>query len=219
VGPPPRDPGGGWHGDDGLHLTPSQNRAADEFLDRARRAEPGITDSMRRISDGVPGSEMVGLDYRLKTDDSFKRKLATAIADNPDLSISEHLADMKDSVRYTMRVDQDGYTAGVQHAVQTLRDQGYEPVKFKNTWGGDGYQGINSMWRDPSTGHVFEVQFHTAQSFDAKMVTHELYEQARLPGVDADTRMALDRQQAEIFGQVPVPPGAAGIAMPKGGGS
>lgn len=41
-------------------------------------------------------------------------------------------------------------------------------VSFKNTFGGDGYQGINTTWRDPSTGHSFEVQLHTPESFAAK---------------------------------------------------
>jgi len=206
--PPPGD--GGWHGEGGLSLTPAQNAAADDFLRRAQGAEPRITQSMQDISSSVPGSQLVGLDYRLKSEDSFKRKLATSIIENPDLTMSEHLADMKDSVRYTMRVDQD-YGGGVQHAVDTLQAQGYEPVKFKNTWGGDGYQGINSMWRDPSTGQVFEVQFHTAESFDAKMVTHDLYEQARLPGVSEAERARLNEQQAEIFRNVPIPPGAENI--------
>lgn len=219
---PPRSPtgdDGSWHGEHGLSLTPAQNAAADDFLDRARRAEPGITNSMQGINDSVPGSQLVGLDYRLKADESFKRKLATAIADNPDLTISEHLADMKDSVRYTMQVPPGSYTPGVQHAVDTLQAQGYENVKFKNTWDSDGYQGINSMWRDPNTGQVFEVQFHTQDSFDAKMVTHELYEQARLPGVDDATRAGLDRQQADVFNSVPRPPGASDISVGRRGSS
>ncbi|MPZ83009.1 MAG: hypothetical protein GEV28_22500 [Actinophytocola sp.] len=202
---------GGWRGDNGLQLTPAQNAAADDFLRRAQQAEPRITSSMQDITSNVPGSHMVGLDYRLKTEDSFKRKLATAIRENPDLSISEHLADMKDSVRYTMQVDQD-YSGGVQHAVDTLVDQGYEPVKFKNFWGGEGYQGINSMWRDPQTGQVFEVQFHTQDSFDAKMTTHELYEEARLPDTSPADRDRLNRQQDETFNNVPRPPGAENIS-------
>ncbi len=210
-GHPGGDGDGGWHGENGLQLTPAQNAAADDFLRRSQQAEPRITQSMQDIAGDVPGSRLVGLDYRLKSEDSFKRKLATAIQENPDLSLSEHLADMKDSVRYTMQVDQD-YSHGVQHAVDTLLDQGYEPVKFKNFWGGEGYQGINSMWRDPRTGQVFEVQFHTQESFDAKMVTHELYEQARLPDTSPEERARLNAEQDETFDNVPRPPGAEDIS-------
>lgn len=209
--PDGNDPDGGWRGENGLALTPAQNAAADDFLRRAQHAEPRITSAMQDITGNVAGSNLVGLDHRLKTEDSFKRKLATAIQENPDLSVSEHLADMKDSVRYTMRVDQD-YSGGVQHAVDTLVDQGYEPVKFKNFWGGEGYQGINSMWRDPQTGQVFEVQFHTQESFDAKMTTHDLYEQARLPDTSPAERDRLNSQQDETFDNVPRPPGAADIS-------
>ncbi|MGH3878650.1 MAG: hypothetical protein ACRDSK_16585 [Actinophytocola sp.] len=35
------------------------------------------------------------------------RRRAAATQENPDLPVSAHLADMKDSVRYTMQVDQD----------------------------------------------------------------------------------------------------------------
>jgi hypothetical protein len=219
--PPHRPPhdgaGAGWHGEGDLHLTPPENTAANDFLARAERAEPEVTRSMRAISHSVPGSDLVGLDYRLKSEDSFKRKLATAIEEDPDVPVAEHLADMKDSVRYPMRIPDDSYTAGVQQAVQTLRDNGYESVTFKNTWDSDGYQGINSTWRDPHTGHTFEVQFHTPHSFDAKMVTHGLYEQARLPGVSPDLQRQLANRQNEIFSQVPRPPDAPTITLPEGG--
>lgn len=206
----------GWHGEGDLHLTPAEHTAANDFLARAQRAEPEITHSMQAIAEAVPGSDLVGLDYRLKTEDSFKRKLTTAIEFDPDVSVADHLADMKDSVRYTLRISEDSYTSGVQHAVQTLRDNGYESVTFKNTWGSDGYQGINSTWRDPHTGHIFEVQFHTPHSFDAKMITHDLYEQSRLPGVSAEIQRDLARQQNEIFSTIPRPPGAPAISLRQG---
>jgi hypothetical protein len=215
--PPYRPPGasaddaGSWRGERGLSLTPRQNAAANEFLDRARRAEPEITCSTQAISDSLPTSQLVGLDYRLKTEDSFKHKLATEIANKPEYSLAEHLSNMKDSVRYTMRIPDGSYTAGVVQAVLALHDQGYESVKFKPRWEDEDYRGINSMWRDPRTGHVFEVQFHTPDSFDAKMSTHGLYEQQRLPGLDPETVRSLRQQQQDIFSRVPVPPGALDI--------
>ena len=47
---------------------------------------------------------------RLKTEDSFKEKLAGLIDEMPDKQLSEHLADMKDSVRYTIQSSNDVYT-------------------------------------------------------------------------------------------------------------
>ncbi len=39
------------------------------------------------------------------------------------------------------------------------------------------------------------MQFHTQESFDAKMTTHDPYEQARLPGVSSDEVQSLQNQQ------------------------
>jgi hypothetical protein len=81
----------------------------------------------------------------------------------------------------------------------------------KNTWTKPGYQGINSFWREPRTGQVFEVQFHTPESFQAKMDTHGIYERTRVPGLDDATVEALESEQKRVFASVPSPGGAAGL--------
>lgn len=138
------------------------------------------------------------------------------MAESPTRNIDEALADIKDSVRYTMTFPAEGtaYTDGVNAADQRFTATGFEPVKFKNTWGSPAYQGINSFWRDPTTGHIFEMQFHTQDSFNAKMDTHELYEEVRLPGVSEERMQELENQQNQIFNAVPRPHGSSGITLP-----
>jgi len=207
--------GGAWEGENGLHLSAEENAAADQFLSRAQDAESNITPVVMDVKDGVPGAEAVGYpDFVLKSPESFKRKLATTLAESPTRDLDSALADMKDSVRYTLKLPEDSYTDGVNQTIAKFHDAGFENVKFKNTWGSDAYKGINSFWRDPQTGHVFEMQFHTQESFDAKMTTHDLYEQARLPGVSPDEVQSLQNQQNQIFGAVPRPSGATGIKLP-----
>jgi hypothetical protein len=58
------------------------------------------------------------------------------------------------------------------------------------------------------------MQFHTQDSFDAKMDTHDLYEQSRLPGVSEERKQELAEQQNGIFNAVPRPPGSSGIRPP-----
>ncbi|MFA4080452.1 hypothetical protein ONA92_01895 [Mycobacteroides salmoniphilum] len=134
------------------------------------------------------------------------------------MSAAEHLAGMKDSVRYTMQTPEELYVPNTQQAIDNLIADGYEPVKFKNSWDQPGYQGINSFWRDPATGQTFEVQFHTPSSFDAKMETHPLYEQERLPGTTSQRGAELQQQQQQIFGSVPRPSGSPAISLPPNGG-
>ncbi len=209
-----------WEGEGGLRLSPEENAAADRFLTQAKDAESNITPVVMGIRDEVPGAQTVGYpDFVLKSADSFKRKLATELQLSPDMSVEEVLAGMKDSVRYTMQFPGEGtaYTDGVNTAMQRFTDAGIKPLDdFRNAWDQPGYQGVNSWWRDPSTGHTFEMQFHTPASFDAKMMTHDLYEQMRLPSVSQEERDALQQQQDQVFNAVPRPIGASGIRPPAG---
>lgn len=189
-----------------LKLNDVQNRAADEFLARSKANEPAITDRMKDIAERT-GADMQGLEYRLKEEESFKRKFADALRANGG-DVDEALTDMKDSVRYTFTMDGGGYADGVDTATDMMHRAGYEQVKWKPSWGDSGYRGVNSFWRDPETGQVFEAQFHTPESFEAKMVTHDLYDQIRVLPEGHPERVILENRQDEIFNAVPHPPGA-----------
>jgi hypothetical protein len=214
------DLSGGWVGEGGggeyLRLNPLENAGANAVLERARAAEPRLTESMLSIRDDVDGAELVGRRYRLKDEDSLKRNLATLLGDEPDLPLATALERVsRDSVRYTFQLPEGSYAAAVDELGEQLQARGFEHVRSKNFWGGEGYQGLNSVWRDPVTGQQFEVQFHTAQSYAAKSETHVLYKQERLPGTPPDEVARLERAQAEIFDQVRVPPGATDLQFPR----
>ncbi|MEO3751586.1 hypothetical protein [Streptomyces sp. B6B3] len=204
-------PDGSWAGENGLRLDPEANAAADDFLRQTAAAEPRITNTMQDIAAGVDDGSLTGLDYRLKSEDSLKRKLATDLLENPNLTPEQALNRIKDSTRYTVEIPARNYTEGVQQAVNDLQARGFENVTFKNTWDSPGYKGINSTWCDPVSGQIFEVQFHTPESFAAKMDTHGLYETQRLPGVSPDEVARLQAQQDQIFNDVPVPGDAGDI--------
>jgi hypothetical protein len=205
----------GW-AKEGLSLSPRENAEVNAFLEQARGAELKISGDLTDIKDSVPGADLAGFDRRLKEPDSLKRKVASDLLDNPNASARDLLSQIKDSVRYTYKIPDQAYADGVRQAVSAMKARGYEPVagSWKNVWSSEGYKGINSAWRDPVTGHVFEVQFHTPASFDAKMQTHGLYEQIRLPSTPPDVARNLQQQQNDIFGQVSVPPGASNIGRP-----
>ncbi|WP_198540976.1 hypothetical protein [Mycobacteroides chelonae] len=219
-GEKPNSPGngGGWVShDSGVSLSPEHNAAANRFLEQARQAEPQVTQSLRGIVENAPGSQFMGLENRLKTEESFKRKLATFIVTNPNLSTAEHLKDMRDSVRYTVQMPHEVYTSATQQAIDRLVAEGYEPVRLSNTWGQPGYQGLNSAWREPKTGHTFEVQFHTPASFDAAKVTHFLYEEERLPDTSPQRVIELQKEKGQVFDAVPRPSGSSSISLPPNG--
>jgi hypothetical protein len=206
-------PDGSWEGPQGLRLSPEENAATGQFMDRALATEPRITEAIQAAADRAGHGKLNGLEYRLKGEDSLKRKVATALLEDARLTPERALANIKDSLRYTVEVPTRKYSHGVQQAVDELRGQGFENVTFKNTWEGSGYKGINSTWRDPSTGQIFEVQFHTPESFVAKMDTHALYEKGRLPGISRDEYAALQAAQNDLFDRVPVPHGVDSIRL------
>ncbi|MFE3145252.1 hypothetical protein ACFXJ6_01010, partial [Streptomyces sp. NPDC059218] len=212
-GPTGNLPDGSWAGENGLRLDREANAAADDFMRRSTEAEPRITESMQGIAGKVDNGKLIGLEYRLKGEDSLKRKLATDMLEDVGVDPARALGDIKDSIRYTMEVPSNGYTHGVQQAIDDLQAKGFENVTFKNTWDSAGYKGINSTWRDPLSGQTFELQFHTADSFTAKMDGHVLYEKERLPGVSPDEMAAIKAEQTELFGKVPVPHGAGDIRL------
>lgn len=206
-------PDGSWEGPQGLRLTPEENAATGQFMDRALATEPRITDAIQAAAGHVEHGKLNGLEHRMKGEDSLKRKVATALLEDARLTPERALANIRDSLRYTVEVPTKDYSNGVQQAVDELRARGFENVTFKNTWEGSGYKGINSTWRDPSTGQIFEVQFHTPESFVAKMDTHVLYEKGRLPGISSDEFAAIQAAQNDLFDQVPVPHGAESIRL------
>lgn len=205
----------GWAGE-GLSLSARDSAAVDAFLGRAAKAEAGITPRMQGLVDELPGSRLDGLKYRLKGADSLKRKVATAIK-RWGGDADSHLGDVSDSVRYTVTSGTGKYTASAQTAIDRMQAAGFERVEVKNYWSPEGYQGVNSVWRDPVSGHTFEVQFHTPESLDAKMITHPMYDELRLPSTSPERAAELIRQQNEIFARVPIPDGAMSIGLAGGG--
>src|SRR6266540_3392336 len=208
-----------WSDSAGRTLTTAQSSAADAFLDSARQAEPRITTAVRDLAERV-GGELYGLDDRLKGPDSVKRKLADELSRRPAQTVAAALAMMRDAVRYTVGIPDSRYASGAQAAVDALSEGGYDPVKLTNSWGEPGgYRGINSFWRDPETGQVFELQLHTPASFEAKSAMHDALDQPIRTPTDPTDPAELVRLRArldEVFALVPVPDGAASVRLPNG---
>jgi hypothetical protein len=84
-------------------------------------------------------------------------------------------------------------------------------VERRNTWSSEQYKGINTRWREPDSGVIFEVQFHTQASLEAKELTHEAYEGIRsLDGESPESVREfteLKKFQRQVNAQVPIPPG------------
>lgn len=215
-------PDGGWVGKEfgqELKLDKYANTKADELLAKAKSKADAITDNMRTVESEVPGGRLEGLDHKLKSEDSLKRKLATELeGDFSPAKVDAVVAEINDAVRYTLILPKQGYSAGVQLAMDRLKAAGYQLLKFKNRWETNkdvfAYRGINLTLLGKE-GQLFEFQLHTEQSFIAKELEHGWYDWQRLPNVP-QVELDYARAQSEvIFGAVEFPDGAIDLKMPK----
>lgn len=186
--------------------------AIENGCDRVRIAEGTVvTPAMREIEAKDADRRLIGLEFRLKGAQRLAEKVTNAVAEQPDLSYEKAFALIKDAIRYTFEYPEHRYAAGVKTDTRRLEDAGFERVDCRNTWASPEYKGINSRWRVPWNGQMFEVQFHTQASFEAKQVTHAAYERLRDPATSKAEQDRLAEYQREATARIPVPPGVLDI--------
>lgn len=194
----------------GLSLTSGQLDTVRLLTRRASHIEPSLTRILTTVLERCPRARLEGLEHRLKSLDSTARKLA----DRPGPFPSRGLPRVVDSVRYTVVVPDESFTADTQHILHELGLHGLRPRSLIDTFGLEGYQGVNTRWQTPS-GVGCEVQFHTPLSRRMCELTHGLYEQVRLSTTSEGERAMADNIRRTAFTAVPEPPGHATLTMPK----
>ncbi|WP_228550011.1 minor capsid protein [Rodentibacter haemolyticus] len=138
--------------------------AIQRLYDQAVKIEPKITDDMLSIIEHSKG-QAVGLDFRLKSMASLKRKVDTEI--NDGFTEQQALSKIRDLIRYTAVFNEKSFVDGYQKMQVLLQKNGYRTIIVKNTWRDNAvYKGINTFIE--KNGIIFEMQYHTQQSFDLK---------------------------------------------------
>ena len=159
------------------------------------------------------GASLVGLDHRLKTEDSLARKIAS-ISEKAGISADKAAGMVSDALRYTMVTDESHYVQAVNQVVADLRGQGWK-AEVRNYWlkTNNPYQGVNVPLTSPD-GQKIELQFHTPTSFQVKDgQMHSLYEQERVLKKDDPKKTDLNRQMADLASTIPAPPGIDKISI------
>jgi hypothetical protein len=201
------DPDGSWRGDSGRYLDATANKEVDARYERISDVERNVVSpAMKEIESCDSSRTLVGFEYRFKSADRLKDKVAEGI-DERGRTAPEAAMLVPDALRYTFQYDATRYTESVRGDIARVQEHGFELVRLKNFWSDQQYKGINSQWMDPDSGQRFEVQFHTQMSFEGKQLTHGSYE--RLRGfIGAQEEGDLEALQQELAGSIPVPPGA-----------
>ena len=118
----------------------------------------------------------------------------------------EVIREIPDAIRYTFCFESANYSDGYWDVKQRLETHAYRMVYSKNHWRDDPeYKGINTRWVTQE-GQVFELQFHTPESYHAKQeVTHNSYERIRNRLTGRSERLELEEFQREVCSWIAAP--------------
>jgi hypothetical protein len=199
-----------WGGDGKLELSPKQNAEVDRGCERIREVgENVIIPGMRSVESEDSSRELAGFQHRFKGEDRLKEKVIDRMRSKGHTP-TEALERIPDAVRFTYQYSETTYTKGVQKDIERLEAHGFIQAERRNTWTDDQYKGINSRWREPESRVIFEVQFHTRASLEAKELTHKAYERIRTTAQD-DERAELKEFQRRVNSMIPIPPDVGDI--------
>lgn len=175
------------------------NKDVKEAYDKAVKNEPVITKDLKEISNKT-GTEMIGLGHRLKSKDSYLRKIKTDSINMDHDSLKTAALNMHDIIRYTYQDSAESLVDSYKSIVKELKHKGYTELKVKNYWlnRSNPYNGVNAIFKAPS-GQTFEVQFHTPESFKLKdEEMHRLYEEFRANNISAEKKAELTEEMFEL---------------------
>ena len=123
--------------------------AIDQAYEKVRDIERGtVTPAMKRIEAEDPERHLAGLEFRLKGKDRLAEKVNFDVQ-KKGVTVDQAIANVKDTIRYTLCYAEDAYTEGVYMDCDRLTDEGFELVERRNSWDEEQYKGINSWWRSP----------------------------------------------------------------------
>ena len=201
------------------NISEIQQRAsslAKKLLAQAKFNEAKITKDLQNITEKLE-VELNGLENKFKTEHSLVRKLIdSSVRDLSDLSLEakleKHSKRVNDVLRYTFLLPIDSYKIIFERILKTLSNSGYEinERRIWNAWENaeterdTGYRGINITVKS-SNKQLFELQFHTEESFRLKSETHNLYEEARQISISERRRNEIIEQIIKLAIEVEIP--------------
>lgn len=176
------------------------NIMAQEMLIKYGKVEDKVTNDILETSFKM-GLPTEGIKYRLKEQSSLNRKIIQDYADrHGSTKMSKIAANEGDIDRYTFIVGGNNFGKDVIGIQSELESKGYIFGRIKNTFGEENpyaYRGINCIMYTKE-GLAIEVQFHTQESFDAKMLNHQYYEYLRT-NKDEDGKPLTEEKRKEYL--------------------
>jgi hypothetical protein len=170
---------------------------------RAAECEPKITRQVRAMARRT-GMDMAGVENRIKSRDSYLEKIQRKYGRD------FRVYDVKDILRYTYTAPAEELAEKALTAMELYWESGYHTIEIKNYWldRQSPYKGINTTLRSPG-GQIFELQYHTPESFSLKNgKMHELYERQRpIRDLSSKEYQELGNQMLKLSNSMEIPKG------------
>jgi hypothetical protein len=189
--------------------SPAAVKQAERLRRDAEAVEPVVTSLMEGIAKTINAdfAELDGkssLEQRVKSTDSLARKIDQDAEKDHGGDREKAANAISDAVRYTLNVDEESYTDGVERTIKSVEETGWKVESVKNFWqAGDPYDGTNiKLSKD---GVKVELQLHTPNSHRVKEVDlHDDYETYRV-SKDNTQRQALWDRMVDKAKAIPRP--------------
>lgn len=171
-----------------------------------RRINEIASDVSSAASDS--GSKLHGLEHRLKTEKSIRRKISKAMTEE-GLTSDQAAQNIKDAVRFTTISSEKSFVDNYNSFKQLLQQKGYDEVRCRNYFelfrqGKVKHKSVQSVFETPD-GYKFEVQFQTPSSQKAKDKKVPLYEEARKVGISDERLREIEKAMEELAKNVKDP--------------
>lgn len=207
-------------GADEAELEEAAQKEAAGLIEVASKEAPFVASILSGVAN-QNGGRMTGLANQVKSQESLARKIADRARPyvrklGVQAAIAKASEKINDVLRYTIEVDYEKYAAVYHSICPALEGQGFKIEKSFNAWtlaGTDrdiGYRGINVTFVAPS-GQIFEIQFHTPESYNKKMELHPFYEEWRRDTTSKSRREQVLNIMVESLSEVPTPEGVKDI--------
>lgn len=180
----------------------TREEVVDALQESAKRAEPVVSRVLQDIAARY-GGKLEGFDKRIKTPGSTLRK---ARDDYGHLQGMDLYRRFKDVLRYTLVFHPAIYSKAVMNTLYALEEAGHEVGSGKNTWDpGDPYSALHYDLYTPD-GMRWELQFHTADSYQLKDETlHLLLEEQRDPATPLERKRELHDIMTTYWDDIEIP--------------
>ncbi|BCN11817.1 XopAD/skwp family type III secretion system effector [Ralstonia pseudosolanacearum] len=201
----------------------AMDRAAIVLNERAHTASAQITPLLQTnlrawigADLGADAARLAGLEHAVKSAGSLKDKLGYMIAAKQLPDLQNALSRVNDALRYSIVLPPDTFVAASRRILAGLEKHGHAMTARINHFSqpGTAFGALSVTLQAPSGDFLWEIQFHTEQTFELKARHHNLYKQAqqeRHQGASSDAIRALLRPAWQDFRAVPVPAGCEEI--------